>query len=124
MGHMADEAITPQNADAAASHHELHEDRIETVSVRRAPKFSVFLLSGAALGIVVALILTFTFDGTQDPNAVGVVYSPGQVFGFLSLVCVTVGLALSGIVAIILDRRSDGRTHEMTADHETIHVVD
>ena len=28
------------------------------------------------------------------------------------------------IVAIILDRRSDGRTHEMTADHETIHVVD
>ena len=41
------------------------DDRVERVRVRRAPKFSVFLLAGAALGIIVALILTFAFSGTE-----------------------------------------------------------
>ncbi len=120
MGRMADEANTPQNA----SHHELLEDRIETVKVRRAPKYSVFLLLGAALGIIVALILTFAFDGTAEPTDQGVVYSSAQVFGFLALICVTVGVALGGGVALLLDRTVGRRTREISVDHETVHVVD
>ncbi len=124
MGPMADEANTPEHTDAAASHHELLEDRIETVTVRRAPKYSVFLLLGAALGIIVALILTFAFDGTAEPTDQGVVYSTGQVFGFLALICVTVGVALGGGVALLLDRTIGRRTREVAVDHETVHVVD
>ena len=48
----------------------LGRERIETVRLRRSPKYSIFLLLGAALGIVVALILTVAFNGTQveSPN--------------------------------------------------------
>jgi H+/Cl- antiporter ClcA len=103
--------------------HEHSRDRIETVRVRRAPKFSVFLILGAAIGLVVALILTFAFNGTsvESPNT-GLVYTPGQVFGFLALICVPVGIALAALVALLLDRRSRGHTRDVTVDHASVHV--
>lgn len=99
------------------------QDHIETVHVRRAPKISVFLVAGAALGILVAMILTFAFNGTAEvsPNT-GVQYSVGQVFGFLVLICAPIGIALAAILALILDRRSRRRTHEVAVDHESVHV--
>ncbi|MFC8681905.1 potassium transporter Trk [Microbacterium ureisolvens] len=99
------------------------QDHIETVRVRRAPKISVFLILGAALGVLVAMILTFAFNGTAEvsPNT-GVVYSQGQVFGFLTLICAPIGLALGGIVALVLDRRSRRHTREVAVDHESVQV--
>lgn len=99
------------------------EDHIETVRVRRAPKISVFLLVGAAVGVLVAMVLTFAFDGSaeQSPNT-GLVYSQGQVFGFLLLVCIPVGLALAGFAALWFDRRSSKHTREVTVDHESVQV--
>ena len=99
------------------------QDRIESGRVRRAPKFSVFVLVGAALGLLVALILTFAFDGTAQvsPNT-GVQYSQGQVFGFLALICITVGVLLGGLVALAFDRRSRRRTRDIAIDHESVHV--
>jgi hypothetical protein len=99
------------------------QDRIETVRVRRAPKISVFLIVGALVGLLVAMILTFAFNGTAEvsPNT-GVMYSQAQVFGFLALICAPIGLALGGILALILDRRSRRRTHEVAVDHERVHV--
>lgn len=101
------------------------EDHIETVRVRRAPKFSVFLLLGAALGLLAAMILTFAFDGTEgaSPNT-GLVYSQGQVFGFLALICVPVGLALAAVLALLLDRRSRNHSRTVTVDHESVQVDD
>ena len=101
------------------------EDHIETVRVRRAPKISVFMIVGAALGVIVAMILTFAFDGSAEksPNT-GLVYSQGQVFGFLLLVCIPVGLALAAIVALIFDRRSRRHTRQVTVDHESVQVDD
>jgi len=97
------------------------EDHIETVRVRRAPKISVFLLAGAALGVVVAMILTFTFDGSTEisPNT-GLVYSQGQVFGFLILVCVPIGLVVAAVAALAFDRRSRRRAREVVVDHESV----
>ena len=98
------------------------EDHVERMRLRRAPKFSVFLLVGAALGVLVAMILTFAFNGTSDvsPNT-GLVYSQGQVFGFMLLVCIPIGLAVGGIVALVLDRRSSRRTKDVIVDHLTVH---
>ena len=95
--------------------------RPETVRVRRAPKFSVFLLVGAGLGLVTALILTFAFNGSsaQSENT-GLIYSSGQVFGFLALICVTVGVAVFAILALVLDRASRRRTREVTVARETV----
>ena len=99
------------------------EDHIETVRVRRAPKFSVFLLAGGALGLIAAMILTFAFDGTEgaSPNT-GLVYSQGQVFGFLALICIPVGLAVAAVIALLLDRRSRNRALSVTVDHESVQV--
>lgn len=101
------------------------EDRIETVRVRRAPKFSVFLLLGAAVGLIVAMVLTLGFDGTgQVSRNTGMIYSQGQVFGFTALICIPLGIALAGVLALILDRRSSRHTREVTVDHETVHHED
>lgn len=99
------------------------DDKIETGRVRRAPKFSVFLLLGGALGVLAAMILTFAFDGTQEvsPNT-GLMYSQGQVFGFLLLICVPIGLAVAAAVALLLDRRSRSHTRPALIDHESVHV--
>ncbi len=96
-------------------------DEIETVRVRRAPKYGVFLLLGAALGVVVAMILTLSFSGSAQasPNT-GVEYTSLQVFGFVTLVCVPIGIALGGAVALVLDRTVGRRTREVRVDHESV----
>lgn len=99
------------------------DDNIETVRVRRAPKLSVFLLVGAAVGVLVALILTFVFDGSEEASVnTGLEYSRMQVFGFVTLVCVPVFLAISGLIAVWLDRRSSTHTREVVVDHQRIHI--
>ncbi|WP_292848321.1 potassium transporter Trk [Microbacterium sp.] len=127
---MADQPRTPDASASTAPAHdggpaELIEERLETVTVRRAPKFAVFLVLGAALGLVVAMILTFSFN---DADAVspdtGLVYSSGQVFGFLALACGTVGVVVGGLVALLLDRTIGRRTRQVVADRESVTTVD
>ena len=94
----------------------------EKLTVRRAPKYGVFLALGAALGILAAMILTFSFSGTFDesPNT-GLVYDQGQVFGFLLLICIPVGLAVAGGIALVLDRTVGRRTRSLRVDHTVDH---
>lgn len=96
----------------------MDDHRIESVRVRRAPKYSVFLMLGAALGLLVALILTFAFNGTDQPSAAGVTYSDSQVFGFLALVCVTIGIVIGGVIALIFDRAFAKKARTAQVDHE------
>jgi hypothetical protein len=114
---MAEQPQTPDTPHAAES---IVGDELVEATVRRSPRYGVFLALGAALGVFVAMILTFTFDGTQYPAENGAVYSTGQVFGFLALVGIAVGLLLGGLVAIILDRVVGRRTRTVVVDHETI----
>lgn len=124
---MADQALTPPEPDAAASiaPRRVVEDHIETLQVRRAPKYGVFLGMGAAGGVVAAIILTFAFTGTlfESPNT-GMVYSQGQVFGFLALICIAAGLLIFGVLALVLDRTVGRRTRGVTVDRETVHLAD
>lgn len=88
-------------------------------TVRRVPRYGVFMGLGVVLGIIVAGILTLI--GSYDPSAVlDVMYPPGQVFGFLLLWTVPTGLALGGVVAIVLERL--GRRHDrvVRVEHEKI----
>lgn len=107
-----------------AEHGEAVRDDVVTATLRRSPKYTMFLLLGAALGVVIALILTVAFSGTQQPSAEGYAYSQGQVFGFLILICVPVGLVVSGTVALILDRAAARRARELTVERERFRTRD
>jgi hypothetical protein len=98
-------------------------DEVETVRMRRAPKYGVFLLLGTLLGLLAALILTFSFSGNAEASPfTGARYSDLQVFGFVALICVPIGLAVGGAVALILDRVVGRRTRAVRVDHERVHL--
>ncbi|MDQ1123630.1 potassium transporter Trk [Microbacterium trichothecenolyticum] len=93
-------------------------DGIERATVRRAPKYGVFLAAGAFLGILVALVLTVAIDGTDVSPYTQVVYSELQVFAFTALICVVAGVALAAIVALVFERVLGRRTRQVIVDHE------
>ncbi len=92
------------------------------VTVRRVPRFGVFMGIGAALGVLIAGILALT--GNQEPStALNVTYPVGQVFGFLLLWTAPAGIALGGLVALVLERIVRRRQYVLQAEH-TIAVDD
>ncbi|WP_159501371.1 potassium transporter Trk [Microbacterium sp. 18062] len=98
------------------------DETIETVRVRRVPKYSVFLVLGGALGVFVAMILTFAFHGTDEASAAGIEYSQTQVFGFLALIGVAVGVAVGGAIALVFDRVLSRRARDVSVDHTRTRV--
>lgn len=90
----------------------------ETVRVRRAPKFANFALLGALVGTVLAFVLTVAIPNDPDyARAKGLPeFSQLQVFGFLLLIGVVLGIAAALAVAIVLDRRNDRRGRTVEAD--------
>jgi hypothetical protein len=123
---MADQAVppTPRETPRETPHAEAHVDEIVEARVRRSPRYGVFLALGAALGVLVAMILTFAFDSGERVADNGAVYSQGQVFGFLALVGIAVGLAVGGLVALLLDRIIGRRTRTVRVDHESVESLD
>jgi len=114
------QTVTPRTTP----HTEARLDEIVEVRVRRSPRYGVFLVLGAALGVLVAMILTFAFDSTGKVAGNGAVYSQGQVFGFLALVGIAVGLAVGGLVALVLDRIVGRRARTARVDHESVEPLD
>ncbi|MFD5213786.1 potassium transporter Trk [Microbacterium sp. NPDC058345] len=98
--------------------HETTEARIRPV-----PRYGVFLGLGVVVGVIAAGILTAV--GSYEPSeALDVVYPPGQVFGFALLWTVPIGLALGGVVALILDRTARRHSRVVRVDHQRVHDGD
>ena len=53
----------------------------------------------------------------------GFEYSQTQVFGFIALICIPIGVALGGVVALIFDRASNRRAREVTVEHDAIQIA-
>lgn len=80
------------------------------VRLRRAPRYLPFMISGGALGLVVAAVLTALSRRLADPLAattlgVGRNYSAMQVLLYLGLALVAIGGMLGAAVALLLERR-------------------
>jgi hypothetical protein len=92
------------------------DDHATTVRIRRAPKFSVFLVLGALIGVLVSLILTASFP--IDP-AVGF----GPTFGYFAIYGLVGGILLGSIVALIFDRISVRRSKSVNVTVDYLEPV-
>lgn len=85
----------------------------DEVTIRRAPKFGVFIVGGALLGFVATLVvvsLTMNLEGQQEET------SFGSLVGYFSLWGVTIGAFLGAVVAVVLDRVFARRAARLTAE--------
>lgn len=88
----------------------MSESTTETeVTIRRAPKFPVFLILGGALGATVTLVLTMLQPA--DPNI-----GYPTLFGYFLLFGLPAGVLLGGLVAIVLDVISKRRAKRVTVE--------
>jgi uncharacterized membrane protein len=85
------------------------------VRVRRSPRYFRFMITGAVLFAIVALILTFSFP--ENPT-----YDRGSVFGFLLAIGLVVGVALGAVVALLIDRTTARRARSVQADRIDVRV--
>ena len=96
----------------------------DVVTVRRAPRYGRFITLGALVGALVALLLTFAFSGQPAQPELELGFDRGQVFGFLLLLCATIGAALGAVAALLIDRGSAKRAKSVLVVHESTHRVD
>ena len=80
-----------------------------TVTLHRAPRYRNFMLLGAIVGVLLALILSVAFPESEE-------YERVQIFGFLLLGGVAVGTALGAVVALVIDRIIGRSTMSVVAD--------
>jgi hypothetical protein len=87
------------------------DDSATKVRIRRAPKFSVFVVIGALVGVLTALILTASFP--IDPK-VGF----GPIFGYFAIYGFVGGILLGCLVALVFDRilSRSAKTVSVTVD--------
>ncbi|MFZ7086746.1 hypothetical protein [Curtobacterium sp. RRHDQ10] len=99
------------------------------ISIRRAPKFGVFILGGGVLGLVATIVVVAatmdldrgaaaTNDGTTTSADVGF----WGLVGYFGLYGVTAGLVVGAIVAVVLDWRLSKRAARLTAEHLDIQM--
>lgn len=93
------------------------DDRTTRVRIRRAPKFSVFLVLGALVGIFVALILTASYP--IDPK-IGF----GPIFGYFAIYGFVGGLLLGSLVALVFDRVLARRAKTVAVTVDRLQVPD
>lgn len=93
-----------------------HEERT-TVTIRRAPKFSSFIVVGALVGFLVTLVLTSLFPA--DPT---IGFFPS--LGYFLLYGVPFGAVIGAAIALLLDRKANRRATEVIAGKLAVHVED
>ncbi len=76
------------------------------VTVRRSPRYGVFIVGRAVVGALVALVLTYS----QPPSEYGYAATLGYLVVALGLLGALVGALASVVAGIVLDRRS--RPHD------------
>lgn len=84
------------------------------VTIRRAPKYPIFLILGGAIGATVTLVLTMLQPA--DPNV-----GYAALFGYFLLYGLPAGVLLGALVALVLDVISR-RTAKTGVAEQTMHA--
>jgi hypothetical protein len=72
---------------------------VRRLRVRRSPKYAAFVVTGALVGLLVAIVAGGT--GPVDPQ-----FSRAKLIGYLAMALVLLGGLLGGAVAVALERFS------------------
>lgn len=110
----------PSQPDGGAQRAETREEL--RVTVRRSPKYGVFMAIGALIGIVSALIISST--STPGVNEAGQRVDTTPVIGLMLVIGFVVGGVLGGIVALIVDRALAKGTRTVLAERIETHEAD
>jgi MFS family permease len=89
---MVSEPTDPKPTDPA-------QGPVRRLRVRRAPRYKVFLATGALIGLVVALVTGSA--GPVDPQT-----GRAKLIGYLAMGLILLGGLLGGLVAVALERFS------------------
>ncbi|WP_293850593.1 hypothetical protein [uncultured Brevibacterium sp.] len=89
------------------------------VTVRRSPRYSVFVALGVIVGFIIAGILAFL---PVDTSALTQEYSRAAVLGILMAFLGIVGGFLGAFVALIIDRSSvkNAKTYTVNAEYQKV----
>jgi hypothetical protein len=93
------------------------DDRETKVRIRRAPKFSVFVVLGALIGIFASLALTASFP---IDKSVGF----AATFGYFAIYGFIGGILIGALVALIFDRVLGRGAKTATATVDRLQVPD
>ena len=93
-------------------------ESVAPVSVRRAPRLYRFMAVGLVLGVLITLVLTFSFPEQED-------FTRLQVLGFTGIFVVAIFVAIGALVALAIDRGSRRRARTVSAERvEEHHTAD
>lgn len=100
----------------------MSSENVQTVELRRSVRYGRLLIGGAVLGaLVTSLITIFT------PIPEGALYTLGQITGFMLLIGGVIGLAIGGLLALLLTlvaRRQHGTGSVVAVEEPIVTVVD
>lgn len=85
----------------------------DQVTIRRVPKYPIFIILGGALGAIVTLVLTMSQPA--DPSV-----GYAALFGYFLLFGVPAGVVVGALVALVLDVVSRRRARTATAEHTVV----
>ncbi|WP_022888758.1 hypothetical protein [Agromyces italicus] len=125
-GQVPSEASATPTGSAPEPQYRTEASRDEVV-VRRSPRYGAFIAAGAVVGAIVALVLSISFAPSEaelaERMADDFTYSQSQVFGFLLVCGVVIGVGLGALVALIVDRAMSRRATRALAEHDETHRV-
>lgn len=113
----ADQAIEPEAAEPADAEpvYEPVETRTTVeVGLVRAVRYGPIMIAGGVLGALVAVILALVFPVQEDA-----MYTVGQVAGFVAVLGGAIGIALGGLLAMLLNlsaKRQQGTAMAVLTD--------
>lgn len=76
------------------------QPQVQLIPVRRRPNLIAFVLTGAVVGIIIAVVIANLSTG--DGN-----YSTLTTFGYFAVIIGGLGALLGGLIGALLDRRAD-----------------
>ena len=100
----------------------MSSENVQTVELRRSVRYGRLLIGGAVLGALVASLITIF---TPIPD--GALYTLGQITGFMLLIGGVIGLAIGGLLALLLTlvaRRQHGTGAVVAVEEPIVTVVD